>query len=640
MHTRIILLIVGLGFIFSSGYGQLSKGGKPYSFSASINQIKSSVPFIEFNCVIPVELKSAENKDGVHLKNLHFAEPIATNITPENSGAWEDIPGDKRLWRVGIRSWGAYSLNLIFGKYKLPKGAKLFIYTPDRSTILGAFTSENNRQDQVFSTVPLPGDAIILEYEEPKSVSSERILQIRTVNHDFKGTFADAGRRPLGLAQSCNREVNCPEGQPWKKQRNAVCRILIAGTDLCTATLLNNTGNDKSPMIITAWHCLTKAENASTTICLFNYENPICGTLDGDVSHTISGAKYLAGSDSLDFALMELSTPPPASFQPYYAGWDRSIIAPDSVVCIHHPNADNKKLVSDHSAPQIGTYPGFVKNNFWNIVRWQNGTTEGGSSGSPLFSTNQLFVGTLTGGSSTCDSPVNDFFSKINGNWEHYSASDSQLKNWLDPMNSNVQKLEGYDPYPSSTACNAFVNVNADEKAVVQKVTNGKGYWSGNNSLGYTEVAEKFTNSESCTISEVGLMVAKSSSPTATGKITVKIYEGKDLPETLMGQKDVPMTNLVKNAMNFVTFPSPISIHGNYFISCKFSYSTASDTFALYHAQPRGIGKLNTSYCRLGNSWFMLPEKAGRDFTTSLLIQSMPCDVVAAEIGDTVQVQP
>ncbi|MDP4185925.1 MAG: T9SS type A sorting domain-containing protein, partial [Bacteroidota bacterium] len=110
--------------------------------------------------------------------------------------------------------------------------------------------------------------------------------------------------------------------------------------------------------------------------------------------------------------------------------------------------------------------------------------------------------------------------------------------------------------------------------------------------------------------------------------------------ETLMGQKDVPMTNLVKNAMNFVTFPSPISIHGNYFISCKFSYSTASDTFALYHAQPRGIGKLNTSYCRLGNSWFMLPEKAGRDFTTSLLIQSMPCDVVAAEIGDTVQVQP
>ncbi len=620
----IFLFLFGMLFL-DKAEAQISAGGVPYSFNA--RDLKSKVSFVSFNCVVPLISKTAKQHQ-LRLKNLHFAEPIEVAITPENTGVWEDIPNGKSLWRVGIRSDGAYSLNLIFNKFHLPKGGRLFIYTPDYSMVLGAFTEENNRKDNVLATAPLPGDAIVVEYEVPTSLKASGQILIATINHDFKGIFADAGRRPVGLSGSCNREVNCPEGVGWKKQKNAVCRILIAGTDLCTATLLNSTGSDKHPIILTAWHCLGKASKAPTAVCLFNYENAVCGSVDGDASHSISGATYLAGSDSLDFALLELSSTPPPSFQPYYAGWDRSALVSDSTVCIHHPKADNKKLVYSNIQPLTDTYPGFVHDNFWRVPKWINGTTEEGSSGSPLFSDKQLVVGCLTGGESMCSDPVNDYFSKLTRDWDYYPNSAKQLGYWLDPINSGVQSLDGYDPYPSDSACASFVNINADEEVILPVCNTGIGYWSGNNSSLFDEVAEEFSNTESCPLSEIGIGVAKSISPGKNGIVTIKIYQGGDVPEKLVGQTEVLMKDLVAGAINRIYLKQTLQLTGNYFISCKFSYTNPTDTFALYAAAPRGVGKANSSFCRKGNTWSPISKFAGSEFNTSLLIQSMPCDVV------------
>jgi hypothetical protein len=84
---------------------------------------------------------------------------------------------------------------------------------------------------------------------------------------------------------------------------------------------------------------------------------------------------------------------------------------------------------------------------FWRVVNWETGTTEGGSSGSPLFNQNQLIVGNLTGGQADCVNSVNDYYSKLYVGWDHYAATAQQLKHWLDPINSGVTNLPGFDPF-------------------------------------------------------------------------------------------------------------------------------------------------------------------------------------------------
>ena len=50
-----------------------------------------------------------------------------------------------------------------------------------------------------------------------------------------------------------------------------------------------------------------------------------------------------------------------------------------------------------------------AKNAHWNVIYDAtpngHGVTEGGSSGSPLFNSNGLIIGTLSGGNSSCEDP-------------------------------------------------------------------------------------------------------------------------------------------------------------------------------------------------------------------------------------------
>ena len=42
--------------------------------------------------------------------------------------------------------------------------------------------------------------------------------------------------------------------------------------------------------------------------------------------------------------LLELDKEVPVEAEPYYAGWNISTEPPSSAVCIHHPNADEKRI--------------------------------------------------------------------------------------------------------------------------------------------------------------------------------------------------------------------------------------------------------------------------------------------------------
>src|SRR5690606_5514370 len=93
----------------------------------------------------------------------------------------------------------------------------------------------------------------------------------------------------------------------------------------------------------------------------------------------------------------------PASFNPYFSGWDNTGTIPTSTVCIHHPNGDIKKISFDDNPALISQGMGSSESNATWTVQWdRNTTTEPGSSGSPLFDQNHRIIGQLWGGGASC----------------------------------------------------------------------------------------------------------------------------------------------------------------------------------------------------------------------------------------------
>lgn len=638
-YFPILVLLSGLALNSS---GQLSFGGIPASFS-QLKKAVYTIPVIDMEPVDNDQLLIAEKADQKNLKAFFFAKSFKVDISPASSGRWE-VNGDMKIWRVGIRSKGAWSINLIFDEMIIPQDASLFIYSKDQKKVLGAFTSANEQSSGYFSTYPVSGDEIVVEYNEPVKSIYTGELHISSVNHDYKNAF---GTRPLGEAGLCNMDVYCPDAVPYAVEKQAVVSLIVAGRELCTGTLVNNTSQNKTPYLLTAGHCIANATDAQQTVFCFNYESPSCGnggsSVNGYADQTLSGSILKSRSDSLDFALVQLETLPPAEYRPYYAGWNRAVVIPTSTFAIHHPKGDVKKVCKDNNPPTIGSYNAdFTPNSFWVIGKWEVGTTETGSSGCGLFNQNKLIVGSLTGGTATCDTPTNDLFAMFNKQWDFYKTSDRQLKIWLDPTGTGATEVAGLNPFDISNSCAQFTNSVVGETYTVQNVSNSSGgYKSGHNILKISSYAERFSKTDKTLLSSVSIGVAKLSSVlfNAKSKITLKVYQedvASGLPGSELITMDLPYTLLSENKMNYIELVSPIVINKNFFVGFNIDYSNVTDTFAVYHTPDRLAFDKNDAFAKYNGSWkpfYWIPELG---ISTSLMIIANGCQNTLATDGTPV----
>lgn len=272
----------------------------------------------------------------------------------------------------------------------------------------------------------------------------------------------------FGDSDACQVNTACSEGSTYTKQIQSTVRILIRVGGIagwCSGTLVNKVTYDYEPLLLTAEHCgLFNTQFASTSdlqqwIFYFNYQSPTCsnppneGTL---ATQIIIGATLLAQSDDeggetgSDLLLLKLATDIPATFNPYFSGWNRNnAILPVNPISIHHPEGDIKKISTSRNTVSNGAFGTTASNTHW-LLSWsatQNGfgTTEGGSSGSALFSENGLIRGVLTGGSSSCTNTNGfDYYGKFSYSWnQNGSATNRQLQPWLDPTNTGASALGG-----------------------------------------------------------------------------------------------------------------------------------------------------------------------------------------------------
>jgi len=376
-----------------------------------------------------------------------FGHAFKVDYNMQNSGTWSQVNGGK-VWSLKIVSKGAYSINLAFSKFYLPKDSRLYIYNEQKTVIQGPYTSENNTKDRKLSSDLIEGSAIILEYFEADNVKEKPEISISKVVHAYRNLFSNS-TKSYGSSESCNIDVNCPEGDDWQDESDAVAMILINNNALCSGCMVNNTAQDFTPYFLTANHCIS-GQNVDNWTFRFQYKSPTCGGGDDYSYYSYYGADLEAHSSVSDFALLELDTRPNGNTGITYAGWSRSATAPTSAVGIHHPSGDVMKISIDSDQAISVAWGGGQANSHWR-VSYDDGVVEHGSSGSPLFDQNHRIVGQLHGNQnynpnlSYCEQPIGEY-GRFDVSWTH------GLSQFLDPGNTGAMTTNTIKiPYVTGT---------------------------------------------------------------------------------------------------------------------------------------------------------------------------------------------
>jgi len=410
------------------------------------------------------ELTRSENDENGALWVGFFLE---TDIDPFYAGEIINWENGETSWIIKINSPGAPALAVFFNQLSLSKDSRITVF-PEGNPENHHTIFENEINTEIISFPIMAGETLIVEYTE-KTVDNDEIkgfFVICDVMVIFRGFDLIYNSRGLGTADKCNVNINCsPEGDNWQNQKRSVVRmVLVRGSSsyLCSGSLINNTNNDGTPYVITANHCAGDASVSEKERWqfYFNYERLGCENSGNPPTNLLTGCSLVSRGElngGSDFQLLLLKTSVNPKWKPFFNGWDINNNAATSGVCIHHPDGDAKKI-STYNNPAKSITPmidgqTMAQNSAWQI-NWSDtenghGITEKGSSGSPLFNSRGLLVGTLTGGNTNCNESLNSFdvFGKFSYHWQsNGSTNNSQLCPWLDPNNSGVRTHSSYDP--------------------------------------------------------------------------------------------------------------------------------------------------------------------------------------------------
>ncbi len=288
----------------------------------------------------------------------------------------------------------------------------------------------------------------------------ELIFSQGLVDNCFDSTHPSS----LNASGNCQLDINC-EGwvpDPLKNQiSRSIVKILLPDCSKCTGTLLSQKDvatNDFKYYILTANHCIKNTsgdiysdQDFLNTRFVFNYQRSGCNALVpgengsnvGGQDQTkgeryfIKGARLVDHSTIPDFALLEITSPIPPHYNPYFSGWSNSPFSNFNVPFygIHHPRGDVKSISRSYDVTEDLIYIPFItilpwplnlifsyiigwtplSNNY--IVKvWSNGGMEHGSSGSALLNGNGRVIGTCSGNPFDCLVGM-DYYGKFSKQW-------------------------------------------------------------------------------------------------------------------------------------------------------------------------------------------------------------------------------
>jgi Viral BACON domain/Trypsin-like peptidase domain len=408
-----------------------------------------------------------------------FSEPVQLTRSECSAGAWQPLDGG-RLWSIDVYSADAEGLRVHFQELRLPPDARLIAFNPeDPAESYGPFTPSQMAADG-FWTPTCFGDTVAIEcYLPAKADTDDVAIVIDRLAHIYE----KLGDLPWAKsAGSCNLDVTCYPA--WGTTATGVGGLGTIGHDgalWCTGTLLADTDPATDiPYFMAADHCAGSQAIANALEIYWLYQTPTCnGTAPNPstVPRTTGGADYLAGSTAdggTDFAFLRLRNAPPGEVA--FVGWasDPASVGTDAV-CVHHPAGDFKRISFGPVTNIADSLRAFRPIERYHQVQWAQGTTEGGSSGSPLMREDtQQFIGQLWGGGASCLEPLlPDYYGR-------FDVTFPLVQAWLAPSGQELSVLPANQYVAAESGATSFAIDDAGAGTLnwSAEVTVGSGWLS------------------------------------------------------------------------------------------------------------------------------------------------------------------
>lgn len=375
---------------------------------------------------------------------------------------WLDADTGGAVARIEVRSPDALALRVGLQFDRLDDRAELrFAGSDEPGRVVAVMRGEEIRRlpgaDGLFWTPSTDGEAQIIEIFRPVGVPAAAVrVDAPRLSHLVANSRNDFKLiEKVGESGTCNVDTSCRVselGPHFVDAKNAVAHmqfVIGGGTYICSGTLLADTvPSSQTPYFYSANHCFSTSEGApdsaqvqavaNTLNTFWNYEATSCRSgIAASSTQLTGGAAYLYSDERSDAMLLRLNQTAPAGA--FFAGWTAAPLAPSGAILgIHHPRGDVKKV---SSGQHVSTSPDM------HSVAWTSGTTEGGSSGSALFTLGARgyeLRGGLYGGEASCantgsvsNTANRDHYSRFDVVFpriQQYLASEPVLRNGAEPL--------------------------------------------------------------------------------------------------------------------------------------------------------------------------------------------------------------
>ena len=362
-------------------------------------------------------------------------------------GAWESTADGTRVWRLALRSPGSEGIRVEFRHFDVGTG-KVWLHD-NGSAVAGPYTGQGTFGNGRFWSATLPGDSATLEYEPgaEASAASELPFEIRTLAHRVtsapRAGFSSRSGREAGVpdpADYCHLDPNCyPE---WKPAMSMVARLAFEedGDEYsCSGALVATRDDSFKPYLLTAGHCIHSEDAARSLEAYWTYQTSACGA--APPASLASSAKSTAGAHLVDYGTISegdyslvLLKDVPSGVT--FSGWDISDPPQGTpLVGIHHPVGSWKRISFGERVPDetVDVEGAIAPGDYYLEVQWDKGRTEPGSSGSPLFSSPGVIVGSLTYGPAAPGLSACQIEPSVDG-YGRFSNAYTHLKDYLENL--------------------------------------------------------------------------------------------------------------------------------------------------------------------------------------------------------------
>lgn len=390
-----------------------------------------------------------------------------------SAGTWLTTSEGGRVWRMSLRSPGSEGIRVEFRNFSVGSGK---VWVHNGAQVAGPYTGRGLFDNGQFWTATVFSEAVTIEYEPETGADTTALpFQIGTISHRAKSSarrrrlLSDPQAAPApDPAASCHLDPNCyPE---WQSTMSTVSELLFeeSGSEyFCTGSAVSTRDDSFIPYLLTAGHCIHSEEAARSLETFWTYQTASCGgpppvsrqksTQSTVGGHLLDSGPMVAG----DYSLVLLKDVPAGVT---FAGWDMGdpgVGAP--VTGIHHPKGSWKRISFGERAADAGAIVegSLAPANLYLQVNEDKGRVEPGSSGSPLFSSPGVIVGTLTYG------PVSDILTACE--IEPFVAGYGRFSNAYTHLRAYLENLPAAQVLPAQT--NLQFTVTNQQASSPQTVT-------------------------------------------------------------------------------------------------------------------------------------------------------------------------